>query len=120
MFASFDPTKSARQPRELELSDLGKPHGLNGRNACRRLEIAHVLFIDIVGYSKVTVERQRAFLEALNAAVRGNEEFRTSDAAGRVLQIANRGRDGAGLLHEPEKEPDQLRLAACWRAEKAS
>jgi hypothetical protein len=35
------------------------------------LEIAHVLFIDIVGYSKLPVERQRACLESLNSVVRG-------------------------------------------------
>ena len=38
-----------------------------------QLEIAHVLFIDIVGYSKLLINEQRALLETLNQIVRGTE-----------------------------------------------
>jgi hypothetical protein len=44
------------------------------------LEIGHVLFIDIVGYSKLLMNEQRALLDALNQIVRGTEEFRSADA----------------------------------------
>ena len=42
------------------------------------LEIAHVLFIDIVGYSKLSINDQHAAVEELNRIVRASEKFRTS------------------------------------------
>jgi len=39
------------------------------------LEIAHVLFTDIVGYSKLPIHQQRAVVECLNEIVRGTDEF---------------------------------------------
>ena len=41
------------------------------------LEIAHVLFIDIVGYSKLLIYEQRRLLDILNRIVRATEQFRT-------------------------------------------
>ena len=52
-----------------------------------QLEIAHVLFMDIVGYSKLLIDEQRASLNALNQIVRGAEEFRNAEAAGRLIKI---------------------------------
>ena len=40
-----------------------------------QLEIAHVLFIDIVGYSKLLINEQRALLETANQIVRSTDEF---------------------------------------------
>ena len=40
-----------------------------------QLEIAHVLFIDIVGYSKLSINEQRAAVEELNQVVRTSEQF---------------------------------------------
>ncbi len=37
------------------------------------LEIAHVLFVDIVGYSKLLINDQRRLLDVLNQLVRGTE-----------------------------------------------
>jgi TolB-like protein/class 3 adenylate cyclase/Flp pilus assembly protein TadD len=51
------------------------------------LEIAHVLFIDIVGYSKVSINEQRAVVDKLNQIVRQTEEFRRADGAGRLIKI---------------------------------
>ena len=39
------------------------------------LEIAHVLFVDIVGYSKLLINEQRRLLEVLNQMVRETEQF---------------------------------------------
>src|SRR5215472_1955547 len=50
------------------------------------LQLAHVLFIDIVGYSKLLISEQRALLETLNQVVRGTEQFRKAEAAGRFLK----------------------------------
>ena len=46
-----------------------------------QLEIAHVLFMDIVGYSKLLINEQRTLLSTLNQIVRGTDEFRSAEAA---------------------------------------
>jgi class 3 adenylate cyclase len=51
------------------------------------LEIAHVLFIDIVGYSKLSINDQRAAVEELNQVVRSSEQFQRAEAASRLLKI---------------------------------
>jgi TolB-like protein/Flp pilus assembly protein TadD len=61
-----------------------------------QLEIAHVLFIDIVGYSKLSVNDQHASVEELNQIVRASEEFRKAETAGRLLKIATG--DGMALV----------------------
>jgi TolB-like protein/class 3 adenylate cyclase/Tfp pilus assembly protein PilF len=52
------------------------------------LEIAHVLFIDIVGYSKLSINDQNAAVEELNQAVRTSEQFQKAEAVDRLLKIA--------------------------------
>ena len=51
------------------------------------LEIAHVLFIDIVGYSKLSISDQHAALEELNRIVRASEQFQRAEAASRLTRI---------------------------------
>ena len=51
------------------------------------LEIAHVLFTDIVGYSKLPINQQRAVVERLNEIVRGTDEFQAAETAGRLIKI---------------------------------
>src|SRR5262249_41866605 len=60
------------------------------------LELGHVLFIDIVGYSKLLISEQRAFLKTLNQIVRDTEQFRKAEAAGRLLKIP--AGDGMALV----------------------
>jgi class 3 adenylate cyclase len=60
------------------------------------LEIAHVLFIDIVGYSKLSVNEQHAAVEELNQIVRGSEQFQRAEAASRLLKIPTG--DGMALV----------------------
>ncbi len=66
------------------------------------LEIAHVLFTDIVGYSKLPINQQRALVEHLNEIVRGTDEFHIAETAGRLLTIPTG--DGITLVfyHSPE------------------
>ena len=52
-----------------------------------QLEIAHVLFVDIVGYSKRLINEQRALVERLNQLVRSTEQFRQADAVGKLISI---------------------------------
>ncbi len=52
------------------------------------LEIAHVLFIDTVGYSKLSLNQQRAAIAELNEIVRGSAHFQKSEAESEVLKLA--------------------------------
>jgi class 3 adenylate cyclase len=61
-----------------------------------RLEIGHVLFIDIVGYSKLLIDKQHALLDTLNRIVRDTEEFRSAETAGRLVKIPTG--DGMALV----------------------
>ena len=65
-----------------------------------QFEIAHVLFIDIVGYSKLSINDQHAAVEELNRIVRASEQFQRAEAANRLIRIPNWRWDGAGLLHQ--------------------
>jgi TolB-like protein/class 3 adenylate cyclase/Tfp pilus assembly protein PilF len=51
------------------------------------LEIAHVLFIDIVGYSKLLINEQHELLQELNQIVRTTEAFRAAEAAGKLIRL---------------------------------
>ena len=61
-----------------------------------QLEIAHVLFIDIVGYSKLSVNEQHAAVEELNGIVRASKQFQEAEAAGRLIKIPTG--DGMALV----------------------
>ncbi len=61
-----------------------------------QLEIAHVLFIDIVGYSKLSINEQRAAIDELNEVVRGSEQFQKAEAAARLIKIPTG--DGMALV----------------------
>src|SRR5437667_219414 len=70
------------------------------------LEIAHVLFLDIVGYSKLSVNEQHARVEELNEIVRLSEQFRKTEAASRLLKIPTG--DGMALVfYKSPEEPAQ-------------
>ena len=70
------------------------------------LEIAHVLFLDIVGYSKLSVNEQHAQVEELNEIVRLCEQFRKAETASRLLKIPTG--DGMALVfYKSPEEPAQ-------------
>ena len=56
-------------------------------NADLELEIGHVLFIDIVGYSKLLINEQHESLQDLNQAVRGTDAFRAAESAGKLIRL---------------------------------
>src|SRR5437016_7794657 len=68
-----------------------------------RLEIAHVLFIDIVGYSTRLTDEQQALVDQLNQVVRGSDEFQKASAMGRLMKIPTG--DGMALIfyNSPEQ-----------------
>ncbi|MFN2476664.1 MAG: hypothetical protein ABR526_10040, partial [Chthoniobacterales bacterium] len=61
-----------------------------------QLEIAHVLFIDIVGYSKFLVDEQSELLEQLNDIVRETEQFRSGEAQEALIRLPTG--DGMALV----------------------
>jgi TolB-like protein/Tfp pilus assembly protein PilF len=56
-------------------------------NADLELEIGHVLFIDIVGYSKLLINEQHESLHELNQVVRNTDTFRAAEAAGKLIRL---------------------------------
>src|SRR6266700_364083 len=61
-----------------------------------RLEIAHVLFMDIVGYSKLLIDEQSEALHELNQIVRNTEAARTAEAASQLIILPTG--DGMALV----------------------
>ena len=71
-----------------------------------QFEIGHVLFIDIVGYSKLSINEQRVAVEELNQIVRASEQFQKAEAANRILKIPTG--DGMALVfYKSPEEPAQ-------------
>ena len=75
----------------------------------RRLEIAHVLFVDIVGYSKLLLNEQSEILDELNEVVRSAEQVRLAQDAGALLRLPTG--DGVALIFRGRPEaPAQCAL----------
>src|ERR1700758_1544511 len=73
------------------------------------LEIAHVLFLDVVGYSKMLVSEQREVVQQLNQIVRKTGQFRKSESRGKLISIPSG--DGMALVFfESPEEPVQCAL----------
>src|SRR5437588_3319978 len=73
------------------------------------LEIAHVLFMDVVGYSKLLVNEQREVVQQLNQVVRKTPQFRKSEAAGTLIRIPVG--DGMALVFfQTPEEPVQCAM----------
>jgi len=78
------------------------------------LEIAHVLFIDIVGYSTVSAHEQNSRIEELNQIVRLSEQFQKAQAAKRILKVPSG--DGMALVfYKSPEEPAQCALRSVAR-----
>src|SRR5256886_17362166 len=71
-----------------------------------RLEIAHVLFIDIVGYSKLFINEQSEQLRTLREIVRQTEQFRLAEAEGKLLRLPTG--DGGALVFRSSPEAPAL------------
>ncbi len=67
-----------------------------------RLEVAHVLFIDIVGYSKLSINEQRAVVDELTTIVRGSDQYQKAEGAGRLIKIPTG--DGMALVFYTSQE----------------
>ena len=67
-----------------------------------RLEIAHVLFIDIVGYSKRLIDEQHELLQDLNQIVRNTAAFRSAEASANLIRVPTG--DGMALVFSTTPE----------------
>src|SRR5438132_12943949 len=67
-----------------------------------KFEIGHVLFIDIVGYSKLLITEQSAQLQTLKQIVRGTEQVRLAEAEGKLLRLPTG--DGGALVFRTSPE----------------
>src|SRR2546421_1581250 len=61
-----------------------------------KFDIGHVLFIDIVGYSKLLINEQSEQIQTLRKIVRGAEQFRLAEAEGKLVRLPTG--DGAALV----------------------
>ena len=67
-----------------------------------QLEVAHVLFIDVVGYSKLSINEQRAVVDELTTIVRDSDQYQKAEAAGRLIKIPTG--DGMALVFYTSQE----------------
>jgi TolB-like protein/Flp pilus assembly protein TadD len=73
------------------------------------LAIGHVLFLDVVGYSRLLVNEQREVVQQLNQLVRKTAQFRKSESRGKLISIPSG--DGMALVFfESPEEPVQCAL----------
>ena len=94
---------------------LGFTKGVNAQDTSAEIkpdlpfEIAHLLLIDVVGYSTLLVNEQIQLLQELNQIVRSTESFRRAEASGKLVRLPTG--DGMALLffHSPE-EPARCAL----------
>jgi class 3 adenylate cyclase len=61
-----------------------------------QLEIAHILFIDIVGYSRLSINEQRGVIDELTQVVRSSDQYQKAEAADRLIKIPTG--DGMALV----------------------
>src|SRR5690349_18251187 len=71
-----------------------------------KLEIGHVLFIDIVGYSKLLITEQSDQMQTLRQIVRGTEQFKKAEAEGKLLRLPTG--DGGALVFRNSPEAPVL------------
>src|SRR5260370_24860656 len=66
------------------------------------LEIGHVLFMDVVDYSKLLLDEQRDLQEQLTQIVRNTEQVRVAEAAGKLIRVPAGDGMALVLFNSPE------------------
>ena len=83
-----------------------------------RREIGHVLFLDIVGYSKLLISEQSQQLQTLKEIVRATEQVRVAEAEGKLLRLPTG--DGGALVFRTSAEAPFVRAGDHPRIAKAA
>jgi TolB-like protein/tetratricopeptide (TPR) repeat protein len=78
----------------------------SGNSSEVKFEIGHVLFIDIVGYSKLLINEQSEQIQKLKEIVRGTEQFRLAEAEGKLVRLPTG--DGGALVFRTSPEAPVL------------
>src|SRR5204863_9117818 len=76
------------------------------RSSDIKFEIGHVLFIDIVGYSKLLINEQSEQIQKLRKIVRGTDQFRVAEAEGKLIRLPTG--DGGALVFRNSLEAPVL------------
>ncbi len=76
------------------------------RSSDVKFEIGHVLFIDIVGYSKLLINEQTEQIQRLKEIVRGTEQFKKAESEGKLLRLPTG--DGGALVFRTTPEAPVL------------
>ena len=85
-----------------------------------RLEIGHVLFIDLVGYSKPLVKQQSELLRELNEVVARTNEFQQADSFGKLIRLPTGDRMALVFRTEPSAIDHLEELLSSWGGETVS
>jgi TolB-like protein/Flp pilus assembly protein TadD len=88
-----------------------------GSSSDVKFEIGHVLFIDIVGYSKLLITEQSEQIQKLRETVRGTDQFRAAEAEGKLLRLPTG--DGGALVFRTNPEAPVLCAMEIAKALKA-
>src|SRR5262249_42761075 len=96
------PVISALEPLETASAHTDEDRSVEPKSDLE-FEIAHLLLIDVVGYSKLSNDEQIELLQELNQIVHSNECFRSAEASGKLKRVQTG--DGMALLffHSPEE-----------------
>src|SRR5438876_9147165 len=97
--------KSLRRNRIVKPQFLDKTKPMPSGSEVK-FEIGHVLFIDIVGYSKLLINEQSEQIQKLKEIVRGTEQFRLAKAEGKLLRLPTG--DGGALVFRNSPEAPVL------------
>src|SRR5438477_12297264 len=97
--------KSLRRNRIVKPQFLDKTKPMPSGSDVK-FEIGHVLFIDIIGYSKLLINEQSEQIQTLKQIVRGTEQFRLAEAEGKLLRLPTG--DGGALVFRNSPEAPVL------------
>jgi TolB-like protein/class 3 adenylate cyclase/Tfp pilus assembly protein PilF len=67
-----------------------------------KIEIAHVLFVDVVGYSRLLINEQGERLNELNRIIRQTAQFQSAEAAGRLMRLPSGDGMALAFFNSPE------------------
>src|SRR5213080_4938989 len=87
---------------KAQFPDKDKSSMTPERSSDVKFEIGHVLFIDIVGYSKLLINEQSEQIQTLRKIVRGTEQFRLAEAEGKLVRLPTG--DGGALVFRTSPE----------------
>lgn len=87
----------------IQDAQQGTASGIGSRASRGKMLGSYVLFMDLVGYSRLTVENQKQKLESLNEIVKGTDEFQIARKEGKLVALPTG--DGMALVFDDLQAP---------------